>query len=124
MIRKKVKRKTKRFDRLGRLRLCNYEAEEIIVESVGDLIDILAPYSRGASLYMIPPNDGDTIQQVQVMDIRPSKEIDADAPDDAHYMYKPIVFTIGTHGPHYSFDLFKKQQEREKAEMEHQLTEE
>jgi len=62
MIRNKVKVKGKTYDKYGNLMDIETEMEEITAESVGDILDLLAPYPRSASVYMIPPRMGSNIQ--------------------------------------------------------------
>lgn len=116
MIRRKVKKQSSILDKNGKFIPSEYEAEEIIVESVGDMIDLLAPYSRGASMFMVPPEKGKQIQRVQVWDIRPSREDNPNMPAHAHHLHRAMSFTIGEEGDHWSYDLFEKQLARERAE--------
>lgn len=119
MIRKKVTKKASKFDELGNLVPCEYEDEEIVVESVGDIIDILSDCSRGASLFMVPPEKGQTIQRVQVWDWRRTCEVrEAKSPLDytGVTLYKGFHFTIGGNGPYSSDTCFEEQLKRERKE--------
>lgn len=119
MIRKKVTKKASKFDEFGNLVPCEYEDEEIVVESVGDIIDILSDCSRGASLFMVPPEKGQTIQRVQVWDWRRTCEVrKPKSPLDytGVTLYKGFYFTIGGNGPYSSDTCFEEQLKREKEE--------
>ena len=85
-----------------------------MIWTAGDIVDLLAPYSREASVFMIRPESGDNLQQVQIWDLRPLEKRDENTPEDAHSFFRPIVFTIGEHGPFDSRDLYSIQQKRER----------
>ena len=104
---------------------CEYEREDITAECVGDIIDLLTPCSREASVFMTPPKEGDNIQQVQVWDcVEVEHKISKE-----HSIYgvgfrKAFMFTIGEHGPHDMSECYKKQVERAKNKKPIALTEE
>lgn len=125
MIREKKTIKGITFDKYGNPIDCEYEREDITAECVGDIIDLLAPCNREASVFMVAPKEGDNIQQVQVWDCQ---EVEHKVSKE-HSIYgvgfrKAFMFTIGEHGPHDMGECYKKQMARLKDKKPVALTEE
>lgn len=124
MIREKKTIKGMTFDKYGNPIDCEYEREDITAECVGDIIDLLAPCNREASVFMVAPKEGDNIQQVQVWDCQ---EVEHKISKE-HSIYgvgfrKSFMFTIGEHGPHDMGECYKKQMARIKDKKPVALTE-
>ena len=114
MIRKKEKIKGQTFDNEGGLVDCETEVEEIICESVGDILDILEGCPRSATVFMVPPRKGDNIQKVQVFDCcEVEHKFDDEITLNGVRLRKAFSFTIGEHGPYEMLECYKKQRERE-----------
>jgi hypothetical protein len=113
----KTKGKASKFDKNGNLVPCEYEDMEVVVESVGDMLEILGPYSKGASLFMVAPKQGELLQRVQIFDVRANDEGIEDTPSkiigNTAHLYKPFVFTIGEVKSYSSEELLPIQKRRE-----------
>ena len=127
MKREKKTIKASTIDKHGNIVDCETEVVEIIAESAGDIIDLLASCRREASVFMIPPNKGDTIQRVQVWDCQEVEHKITEDDDSSVYAVgfrKAFYFTIGEHGPHEMGECYRKQIERKKDNKPIVLTEE